>query len=460
MSIETINNRSTMAYRNVLAASAYSPSVLGKMESDLRADGALLEGAGYILNDATFTVMLGSFAAEKVIGYSPEAAQECLDGNAVYLGGVCALSTRESTLLGRGKIESPVESQPKEAQEDPELSDAVTAVQVFETIGLTDDPSAIVLEDTLWSNRVIEKLRASTGLDEEDAEQARFTIETRNARTAQALQRLRNYIFEAPSDLVVVRDTPIMDELRQKTDKMLADLGLPPDNNDYRLVYGGMYSYVWREIMESQGAVGTDQLAMIYEPWKHFAPEDGKDGPITNFRRQLLKQAPYMQPGSPAERIGLMVYMEPRDPNGRILRKSVPMALLPNSENYADFDFSKFPVVPKKTNALPDASEFQYVDDIANLTLNKNPAFLWGLAYPPTETTQTIMSVMVRLSAEAKEKSKAVFQVNSALSAKQKQQLSLQVRGAFSSQMQELSEVLIQEIQAMNSAMFGADNET
>lgn len=463
MSIETLNqtnNSSNMAYRNVLAVNAYSPSVLGKLESDLRADGALLEGSGYILNDATFTAMLGGFASERVLGYSPEAAQECLDGNVVYLGGVCALSTRESTLLGIGQIEDPVTGRTTRAETDTEFSDAVTAVQVFETIGLSDDPSAIVLEDTLWANRGIDKLRANIGIDEGAETRFRDTIATRNIRTAKALQRLRGYLFEAPSELGIVRDTTIMDELRFKTDKMLADLGLPPDDNDYRLVYAGMYSYVWREIMESQGIVDSDQLAVIYEPWKHFAPEDGADGPISNFRRQLLRQAPFLQPDSPSERLGLMAYIEPRDPNGRILRKSMPVALLPNTKNYRDFDFGKFPVVPKKTNALPTANEFQFVDDMANVTLNQNPAFLWGLVYPPTDKTQDIMRAMVSLSVEVKVKSKSVFQKNINLSAKEKQELSKQLRGTFSSEMAGLSEQLIAELEATTKVMFGDEDET
>ena len=457
-----LNETSGLAEREVLAATALSPSVLGKLEADLRTTGSLLEGCNPTNEEtAMLTKRLGLFAAERVVGFSPELASSITD-QTIFVGGVCALSTRESTLTGLGRLEDPVTGEVRRADADEVLdfSDVVTAVQVFETIGLTPEPSAIILEDTLWSNRVIDKLQASVGIDDEAADFVGKVVEARNDRTLNALQRLRGYLFESPSNLVAVRDTAVMDELTTRTDEMLSKLGVPPapDANEYRFVYAGMYSYVWRDILVNQGVVDEDQLMVIYEPWKHFAPEDNPTDKISSFRRELLQAAPFMQSGSPSEKLGLIAYMEPRDPNGRLVRKSVPTALLPNSKNYGSFDFSRFPVVPKKANALPTVNEFQFDDKPDELTLSKNPAFLWGLVYPPTPKTQEIMQAMATLSSESKVKSKSVFQENMALSVQEKQQLSAQLRGTYSHEMGELGEQLITEMQSITNVLFGDDD--
>lgn len=456
------NEISGLAEREVMAATVFSPSVLGKIEADLRTKGSLLEGSNPTSEEvAMLTKCLGLFAVERVIGFSPELASSITD-QTMFAGGVCALSTRESTLTSLGRLEDPVTGEVREADTDSilDFSDVVTTVQVFETIGLTPKPSAIVLEDTLWSNGIIEKLRFSVGIDDEAADFAGKVVESRNNSTLKALQRLREFLFESPSELVAVRDTAVMDELNDRTDEMLTRLNVPPtpDANDYRFVYAGMYSYVWRDILVNQGIVDEGQLMVIYEPWKHFAPEDNSTDKISSFRRELLQAAPFMQNGSASERLGLIAYMEPRDPNGRLVRKSVPTALLPNSKNYIDFDFGRFPVVPKKANALPNIDEFQFVDMPDELTLSKNPAFLWGLVYPPTPKTQEIMQAMATLSAESKAKSKSVFQKNMDLSVQEKRQLSVQLRGIFSREMNEFIEQLIAELQVMTNALFG-DND-
>jgi hypothetical protein len=297
------NETSGLAEREVLAATVFSPSVLGKLEADLKTTGSLLEGSSPTTEEtAMLTKRLGLFAAERVVGFSPELAGRITD-QTMFVGGVCALSTRESTLTGLGRLEDPVTGEVRRADADETLdfSDVVTAVQVFETIGLTPEPSAIVLEDTLWSSGVIEKLRFSVGIDDETADLVSKVVESRNDRTLKALRQLRGFLFESPSDLVAVRDTAVMDELNARTDEMLSKIGLPPapDANDYRFVYAGMYSYVWRDILVNQGVVDEDQLMVIYEPWKHFAPEDNPTDKISSFRRELLRAEPFMQLQNP-----------------------------------------------------------------------------------------------------------------------------------------------------------------
>ncbi|HEY1644875.1 MAG TPA: hypothetical protein VGF75_00630 [Candidatus Saccharimonadales bacterium] len=452
----------SIAERTALAASAYSPSTLDKIEADLRTKGSLFADRSLESGDVAAVVgSLGAFAAEKMVWFSPALANQ-MNEDTVFVGGVCALSTRESTLLGRGLIEDPVTGYGRliEKGEDFDgFSDVVTVVQVFETIGLTPSASAIVLEDTLWANRVVQSMRRRIGSDNNLEQSTRQSIKTRNDRASEALSRLRGYLFESPSGLSIVRDTDVMADLTTKTDEMLAKLGLEPSENTYRYIYAGMYSYVWREIMASQGIVDDEQLMVIYEPWKHFAPEDGCFDPISIFRNRLLKEAPFMEAGSENEKIGLVAYIEPRDPNGRLLRKTMPVALLPNSTNYANFDFSKFPIVTKKTNALPEADEFQFADDIGSMTLGKNPAFLWGLVYPPTTEARAIMQQMVQLGAESKRTAKAAFQDADAMSVKDKQELSAKIKRSYSREMSEFSERLIEETQTMTRVMFGGSNE-
>lgn len=444
--------------RDTFLADAYTPSILDKMEADLKAEGSLFGDWPTKRQVSIMTDKLGSFAADRMIGFTPELTDVRLQDQ-VFVGGVCALSTRESTLLGIGKVEDSISGNDIAIQDSDSLSGAVTAVQIFETIGLMPSASAIVLEDTLWGDRVAQKMSDVGSADETMIESARAAVEARNQRSYECLQRLRKFVLGEAVELEVVRDGDVMDELTVRTDEMLTRLGLPITDNSYRFVYAGMYSYVWRQIMSGQGIVSDDQVMTIYEPWKHFAPEDGLSDPISVFRGAVLKQEPFMAEGSENERVGIIAYAEPRDPNGRILRKSLPMALLPNSANYRDFDFSKFPVVPKKTNALPEAKEFKYVTDMASLTLDRNPAFLWGLVYPPTSRTRYVMAEMVRLKRQLKLDTRIAYLRDPCMSALNRKDLSIKLRTNLSREMTDLSEQLVSELETITKAMFGGTDE-
>src|SRR5436190_17573887 len=134
---------SDFGQRDTLLADAYAPSILDKMEADLKVEGSLFAEWPTKRQVAMVTLRLGSFAAERMIAFTPALANMELEDQ-VFVGGVCALSTRESTLLGIGRVEDPVSGKDIAIRDSDGVSDAVTAVQIFETIGLTPSSSAIV----------------------------------------------------------------------------------------------------------------------------------------------------------------------------------------------------------------------------------------------------------------------------------------------------------------------------
>lgn len=435
----------------------------GVTQSNLGGYGSLLEGQ--LPLDATDREVIdeqfGRNAADRVVNLTPEL----LTVNPVdvlYTGGVCALSTRESRMLGLGpETEDAVTGQLqaiRNVDDMVQLQDVVSLAQIVETVGVTPYPTAIVLEDALWANKVASRLRF-VGEDEAETAAAGL-VQARNRRAETAVNGLRQYLFGSDTAPVVsVVDRDILGQLTEETDKMIADLGLDPIDDPYRVVYAGMYSYVWRNILVDAGVVADDQIMAIYEPSKHIGCEGTETSDISKFKASLVQNTPFMQAGSPAEKLGLIAYMEPRDPNGRRFRDAVPLALMPNSLNYQGFDFSRFPIVPKKKdNQLADYSEFKFVDDLSTTNLIKNPAFLWGLAYPSSERAEQLMWEMCSISGNYKSETREKLGILS--NGDERRQAAEIIRKGYSSWMEQTAEELIEELEQMNQAMFGAKDET
>ncbi len=432
-------------------------------QSNLGGYGSLLEGQ--LPLDATdrevINEQFGRNAADKVVNLTPELlAANPMD--VLYAGGVCALSTRESRMLGLGaETEDAVtgEKQAIRSVDDMEqLQDVVSLAQIVETVGVTPYPTAIVLEDALWANKVASRLRF---VGEDEAETAAATlVQARNRRAEAAVNGLRKYLFGNDTTPVVsVIDRDILGQLTEETDKMIADLGLEPIDDPYRVVYAGMYSYVWRNILVDAGVVADDQIMAIYEPSKHIGREGTETSDISKFKAALIQNAPFMQAGSPAEKLGLIAYMEPRDPNGRRFRDAVPLALMPNSLNYQGFNFSRFPIVPKKKDdQLADYSEFRFVDDLSTTNLLKNPAFLWGLAYPSSEQTERLMWEMCSISGNYRNETRE--KLGTLTNGDERRQAAEIIRKGYSNWMEQTAENLIEELEQMNQVMFGASDET
>lgn len=448
-----------------LPAEGLDGSTINGIENNLQGRGSLLEASASLTVEDRSTLMksMGLFAAQRVAGISPELINRDLS-DAKFLGGVCALSTREGKLLRDRIVEDPLTGGSILMGEGAdELSDVVTAVQAFEAIGLTSNASSIILEDKFWTERVVQMLAEKGLRSKAISEKANKIVRSRNRQTFNAVERLRAEITGSANEIDYFSDELVVDELKTRTNVMLGSLGLEAnDPSDYKYVYAGMYSYVWRDVLESAGIVKPDQLAIIFEPTKHIGQEDGVCGKISRFKSAIVEVAPYLKPGSLSEQVGLIAYMEPRDPSGRIFRDNVPTALVPNSLNYNNFDFSRFPVVPKKAQGLPEISEFKFLDQMGDTALGKNPAFLWGLAYPPTTRSVDVMEQMVSLSRSRRETVIAAMKdpgwfSDEALSMT-KPELSFAVTKQFSYEMMELANELVIELQRLTAVMFEDKN--
>lgn len=431
-------------------------------QTNLAGFGSLLEGQ--LPLDTTDRWMIdeqfGRNAGDKVVSLTP-GLLDVDPKDILYTGGVCALSTRESRMLGLGTETEDAITGRKQAIQDTDdlrqLQDVVSLAQVVETVGLTPYSTAIVLEDTLWAEKVANRLQFVG--EDEAANAAATLVQSRNRRTETAVNGLRRYLFgNEITPVVSVIDQDILGQLTEETDKMIAKLGLEPIDDPYRVVYAGMYSYVWRNILVDAGVVANGQTMAIYEPSKHIGCEGIETSDISKFKAALVRGAPFMQAGSPAEQLGLMAYLEPRDPNGRRFRDAIPLALMPNSLNYRGFDFSRFPVVPKKKdNQLAEYSEFKFVDDLSTTNLMKNPAFLWGLAYPSSERAESLMWEMRSIGGlyknETREKLGTISDGN-------ERRLAAEViRKGYSDWMKQTAELLIEELEQINQAMFGVTDE-
>jgi len=432
-------------------------------QANLMSRGSLLEGVAPLgqADRKRLELQLGANAAERVVNLSPGLLDVDPTG-ILFTGGVCALSTRESRMLGLGAETEDAVTGLKQAirgaDDMEQLQDVISLAQVVETVGLTPYSTAIVLEDILWADKVANRLRFVG--EDEAAGAAATLVQTRNRRTEAAVNGLRRYLFGNGIEPVVpVIDRDILCQLTEETDKMIADLGLESIDDRYRVVYAGMYSYVWRNVLVDSGIVADDQAMAIYEPSKHIGREGIETSDISMFKAALVRNAPFMQTGSPAEKLGLIAYLEPRDPSGRRFRDTVPLALMPNSLNYREFDLSRFPIVPKKKdNQLADYGEFRFVEDLSTTNLMRNPAFLWGLAYPSSERAEQLMWEMYAISGNYKDEAKE--KLGAISNGEERRQAAEIIRKGYSSWVEQTAEALIEELEQMNQAMFGVNDET
>ncbi|MDQ5969823.1 MAG: hypothetical protein QG593_340 [Patescibacteria group bacterium] len=437
-------------------------SVFDTTQANLGSYGSLLKGQMPldIADRMAIDDQFGSNAADRIVNLTAELLTADPRG-VLYAGGVCALSTRESRMLGMEAATEDAVTGRKLLIRSPDdleqLQDVVSLAQIVETVGLTPYRTSIVLEDVLWADKVANRLQF---VGEAEASIAGAgLVQARNRRTEAAVNNLRQYLFGNDVEPVVpIIDQDILEQLTEETDRMITDIGLEPIDDPYRVVYAGMYSYVWRNILVDAGVVRDDQTMAIYEPSKHIGREGTEYSDISKFKAALVRNAPFMQAGSPGEKLGLMAYLEPRDPNGRRFRDAVPLALMPNSLNYRDFDFSRFPVVPKKKDdLLAEYSEFTFLDDLSSTSLMKNPAFLWGLAYPLSKETQPLMSEMKSIGSlyksETREKLGAICDGN------ERRQAAETIRKSYSDWMKEAAERLIEELEEMSKTMFGVNDE-
>lgn len=94
---------SKFSERGTLLEAAFSPSVLESAQAGLAARGSLLAGQRPDRQQTELVLtQLGDFASERVVNFNTglvDAPEQ------VYVGGVCALSTREATLVGLGQVE-------------------------------------------------------------------------------------------------------------------------------------------------------------------------------------------------------------------------------------------------------------------------------------------------------------------------------------------------------------------
>jgi len=260
-----------------------------------------------------------------------------------------------------------------------------------------------------------------------------------------------------------------MADLRESTDEFLGQLGLPVDLNDtYRYVYAGMYSSVWAGVLERAGYLPPNDTLVIYEPTKHFTTVSGRYGgsgepgsreiPEMRFRGQMLAQAPFGVTGSANESVGLIGYVEQLLPNGRRFSNVMSPDTMPNSSNYQDFDFGRFPLpsfVPggdtMTSKVWRRGQQYQYLDTTGDTVLNRNPAFLWGTFYPPTPQLAERLQKMVKIAADCRSTSRLRTE---GLAPAERKAVSAEIRARSSAEMAEVASTVIAELERITRAMF------
>lgn len=437
---------------NPYIEAGFEPSFSAMLGANLQKCGSLLQGSSPSYEDLS-SLSAAGIEISKVVGFN-DGLPELITPKDVVAGGVCALSRRESRLATEGNSEDPV-SGVEISINDEGIPGVATVPQIVSSVGMNALRTVVVTEAQLWLERVVDKANI---VDAEVCVAVEESINIRNKAVLSATNALRSDLTGGSAPAVVeVKDADVLDRLEDLTDEMLAELRTPSTDR-YRLLYAGMYTKVWRKVLQEQGIVGADERLVIFEPWEHFAPEPSKSDDITLFRDRLLEKEPIGEVGSPNEMLGYIAYLEPRNTDGSLMRDKIPVFLLPNTENWQKFDLSRFPIVTKSKGEVPSASDITFVDDLGSMRLNRNPAYMWGLVYPSSQQSLNIMGQMALLNTNYK-LNRTKITSNPDGDRESRQNACCTLKSASSAEMAQLSTRLIAELERLNEVMFGGIND-
>jgi len=131
---------------------------------------------------------------------------------------------------------------------------------------------------------------------------------------------------------------------------------------------------------------------------------------------------------------------------------------MPNSSNYQDFDFGRFPLpsfVPggdtMTSKVWRRGQQYQYLDTTGDTVLNRNPAFLWGTFYPPTPQLAERLQKMVKIAADCRSTSRLRTE---GLAPAERKAVSAEIRARSSAEMAEVASTVIAELERITRAMF------
>ncbi len=352
--------------------------------------------------------ILGPFAVKVGLVTDPENPKTLVPEQLAAFGGWCAIRTADVENLEKGIIANPktglTESIQSASQVARFIEDGVTFDQIVESIGAVNCGSTIaVSEETLWGNRVIEKVKSSSGvrLNAEGEDQIRQAIaeaeQQRFVMTGRYLKMARGF-----NNLQRVRDTDIFPILKETRDKLLSDLGIrnpaflatigsgkqmPPISVvDGQTLIFTMYTEGYCKALKEAGLTSADKF-LIAEPLLHtYASSEALNYLVFRVFGERGNGIYFDLKGTNPN-TGFGAFVECLTPSATSVRRVMNMGAVPNVSNWEIMCSQEKDSSPLSGILTPERNR--------ELDPARNRLFLWALNFIPFgDTLETLLAVV------------------------------------------------------------------
>lgn len=413
--------------------------------------GALMHGAIIAENEKDWIQKnLGDFGVQKVLALS-EGFSSSKRNDFSVLGGFCSVSTHEVLLMNKGFCSDRFSGKRKLIRSSNliDIVEDITLVSlqhILEAVGISRYPTVVISESKLWCMK-IEQLLQKLDIYEASIDKIHKFIDESDTRMLKYLTNAFSLLYEGniPSR---IKDYDMWNDLLDIRSRLFGRYKMPVPFDTYSMVYAGMYSGLYSSVLKAKKILPKNSLVAIYEPISHASYEKGVRADFIGKMISPESSDLYLKKGGVNQEIGFIAFQNLIDSRGKEMKKYLAAAFLPNEINYFDFDFSKFPLIQH-----PGDRSMEFLDDISNIDLKQNPAFMWATNLLPTAQLLSIVSKMIILKdrfLKEKLELKGIQDSNVDL-----QKEISKVKKGDRNKMGELAEELISELQRQVKHIFG-----
>lgn len=396
---------------------------------------------------------------ERIVGISPNIPKVEME-NVSALGGWCAIRTIDSTTLRQGELPSlEKEKQNTKVTSVSELTDwisqAISIDQCIEAVypipKVTDYVS--ISEAQLWSERIFDWMKNRFPTEQNLKRNIRDAVDIAEQKRLTYTTRYLLYVTKNPNIYVTrFTDEIIVDDLVSIRNEMLTMAGTsvsklqsryPNEQQSipgYSLVWT-MYTGLYLNLLQEKGVV-KNKIALISEPWFHATSETDAKNEVTLslFGTSNNPRNEYLNPKGINAKLGFIANYDILNANSTTrMRVSRPINTMPNELNYQQF-----------------IQQMRDTPQIASLTLQENPAFIWGVNLLPYETCKKTLYNMIALRQSYKKEMQSINASQNDQTAKQNYAQDMKTK--YKILMENDAQNVIQELERMMIYVFTGRN--
>ncbi len=377
------------------------------------------------------------------------------------LGGWCVLRTFDTVKLTKGLLTHPITNKAYPITDITNVAEWIVSNialdQIVETVGYHPSNRYVAISEVeLWTKKIVTLLEGQLEehLTPSDTQLIQSSIENVELQKYQLTQKYLEYIAGGPVNLTRVVDSDIFDELIQGRDRILTTVGLSIEalveptlarfessqkmkQRDRLIHYIQDYSIAWflytgeyLKILQKAKYVITPK-ALLVNPWK-YALNSEIEGKQLFGDKVFQGQHAYLRKGGINENIGFIALDQPSTYGMKRLRTNTSIANVPNIKNYRQY-----------------ISNLRQDEKLGFLDISQNQAFQDTLNFFPYARGAELLTRMIHVINDYKNRYKAL--------PKQKQHARLSIREQYSSEVYDLSQQMITELELLCAHLFNGN---